>query len=390
MGRSKPGPRSSGIFDLLGVGQESANPPAASTGDAQSGATAGGDIARIPLAQLRLDLAQPRRPLPLIYASAVNSGALTLVAAVAQWARDAGVALTLDVDPDAPLAKGAGRILDEIRRELAPSVREVGLINPITVVAAQQGHYAIETGERRALAHALLVACGHSEFDSVPAQIVERGEIARRQFEENEARQDLTAVQKARLWWAARYRLSGRGRIDWSRFDGAENLNTVLGSEDKGELVPWARVEEYLKRSKQSRIYSLRVLELPAAAIALAEAYSLSEKVLRPVLEQHAGDPARQLALVQEEAQRLDAGEVSSSRQMARRVAKPADKPETSAAQGSATGYRRALGSLDKLTGGRALPQKEIKRLTEALSADQDIVEAARRLKPLIDRLAGQ
>lgn len=392
--RSKAPARSSGIFDLLGVGSEAAPDEGGAKQQASIEATAtASGILRIPLDHLRIDLAQPRRPLPISYATQVNSGALTLVQAIKKWAKDTGVPLSVEFDSESDLAKGAGRTLDALRRELALPILDVGLINPISVIKVSDSQFTIETGERRALAHAFLTAAGHDGFDAVPAQVVDRGEVVRRQFEENEARQDLTAVQKARMWWSARYRLSGRGRIDWSKFANTDNLNEVLGSEDKGDLVPWTKAEQQLKRSRQMRIYSLRIFDLPAEAVRLAEEYALPEKVLRPIMDQHAGDGPQQLALIQAEAQRHDSGVVSSAKDMARRVAKAAEgkgnkKPASGADDAGA--YKRALASLDKLMGGQAMNAKDMKRLTDSLVADEAIVDTARRLKPLIDRLAGK
>lgn len=391
MAKSKAPARSSGIFDLLGVGNEAPAAPS-SAAPREKGDAAASGIVRIPLAQLRLDLAQPRRPLPVAYATKVNSSALTLVQAVERWAKDTGVPLSSKFDAESKLGAGAARALDELRRELAAPILDVGLINPISVVDGGDGHYTIETGERRALAHAYLVASGHAEFCEIPAQVVERGEIARRQFEENEARQDLTAVQKARLWWSTRYRLSGLGRIDWSKFESVDNLNAVLGAEDKGELAAWTKVEQKLKRTKQMRIYNLRVFDMPAEAIRLAEEYGLSEKVLRPILEQFASDPVQQIKLVREEAQRHETGEASSAQTMAKRIAAKAGGANAKrgvAAADESIAYKRAFSAFDKLTGGKTIAARDVKRLSEALGEDESIVEAARRLKPLIDRLAG-
>lgn len=190
MPKRNAAPRSSGIFDLLGVAQESpASSGAAAKGQSAKPAAASPEpaaaesgISAIALSALRLDLAQPRRPLPLTYATKVNSGALTLVDAIKKWAADVGLPLTLAFDAETPLAKGAAHALDLLRRELALPIFDVGLINPISVIESGEAQYTVETGERRALAHAYLVACGHAEFERVPAQIVERGEIARRQL----------------------------------------------------------------------------------------------------------------------------------------------------------------------------------------------------------------
>jgi hypothetical protein len=392
-----------GIFELLNSTAEperddapvSAAKPSRKSGPAETASAEAdegqGGVAMIDVSALRLDLAQPRRPLPLKYASRVNAGALTLIEAIAAWAKDAGVALALDADDDAP-ARGSRAALLALKRELALPIRDVGLINPISVIAANDGHFTIETGERRALAHALLAAAGFDAFARIPAQIVARDvDVARRQIEENEAREDLSAVQRARMWWNARYRLSRLGRIDWSKLDGADNVNDALAKSERGELVTWTEVERALGRTRQMRAYHLRVLDMPAEAIRLAEEFGLSEKVLRPVLEAHAGDKDKQLALVREEVARLQGGaDATSSRAMHARVKTGKAKAAGGHVDSDVGGFKRALGAFDRLTGGRAIAARDVRRLTDALGEDDAIVEAARRLKPLIDRLAAR
>jgi hypothetical protein len=392
-----------GIFELLNSTAEPerddapvpAAKPSRKSGPAETASAEAdegqGGVAMIDVSALRLDLAQPRRPLPLKYASRVNAGALTLIEAIAAWAKDAGVALALDADDDAP-ARGSRAALLALKRELALPIRDVGLINPISVIAANDGHFTIETGERRALAHALLAAAGFDAFARIPAQIVARDvDVARRQIEENEAREDLSAVQRARMWWNARYRLSRLGRIDWSKLDGADNVNDALAKSERGELVTWTEVERALGRTRQMRAYHLRVLDMPAEAIRLAEEFGLSEKVLRPVLEAHAGDKDKQLALVREEVARLQGGaDATSSRAMHARVKTGKAKAAGGHVDSDVGGFKRALGAFDRLTGGRAIAARDVRRLTDALGEDDAIVEAARRLKPLIDRLAAR
>jgi ParB/Sulfiredoxin domain len=82
--------------------------------------------------------------------------------------------------------------------ELATSVYNDGLTNPITVVQIAPRQYQIETGERRWLAYHLLNL--HIEDDSyskISARIVEKKNIWR-QAAENNARANLNAISKAR------------------------------------------------------------------------------------------------------------------------------------------------------------------------------------------------
>ncbi|QPC85215.1 ParB N-terminal domain-containing protein [Phototrophicus methaneseepsis] len=79
---------------------------------------------------------------------------------------------------------------------LAASIRTNGLINPITV-NHQVDRYIIETGERRWLAHHLLLAEVGNEFAKIPAQEVLEINLWR-QADENGNRRPLNAIGMAR------------------------------------------------------------------------------------------------------------------------------------------------------------------------------------------------
>jgi hypothetical protein len=82
--------------------------------------------------------------------------------------------------------------------DLAASIRRDGLSNPITVVS-EDSSYRLETGERRWLAYHLLHAYYPKEeaWQRIPARIVETVSVWR-QASENNARDDLNAIGKAR------------------------------------------------------------------------------------------------------------------------------------------------------------------------------------------------
>ncbi|MEO1442085.1 MAG: ParB N-terminal domain-containing protein [Chloroflexota bacterium] len=90
--------------------------------------------------------------------------------------------------------------------ELAMSIREKGLMNPITVAPTGNG-YVIETGERRWIAYHLLryyigVDDSHSDrgdlkWDQIPAVNVGEMDVWRQAYENN-ARNNLNAIGKAR------------------------------------------------------------------------------------------------------------------------------------------------------------------------------------------------
>ena len=81
---------------------------------------------------------------------------------------------------------------------LASSIHRDGLSNPITVAKLDNNQYMIETGERRWLAYHLLDMFFEDEdYSKIPARIVEEVSIWR-QAAENNARDNLNAISRAR------------------------------------------------------------------------------------------------------------------------------------------------------------------------------------------------
>ena len=139
---------------------------------------------------------------------------------------------------------GRSAELAEIRRGLAPSILDGGLINPITVTRLSGNTWQVETGERRTLAYAFLCVIGREGFDSIPARVVDGANSGRRQLDENDQRRELSAIHRARMAWGMRYRLSNL-RLDWSRAAaGQGTLNALLAVPARGELVEWQVVAE--------------------------------------------------------------------------------------------------------------------------------------------------
>jgi hypothetical protein len=82
--------------------------------------------------------------------------------------------------------------------DLAVSIRESGLTNPITVVHQHDNTYQIETGERRWLAYHLLnLLSDGNDWSEIPARIMDTVDVWR-QASENSARQNLNAIGIAR------------------------------------------------------------------------------------------------------------------------------------------------------------------------------------------------
>ena len=81
---------------------------------------------------------------------------------------------------------------------LAASIHRDGLSNPITVAKLDDKNYIIETGERRWLAYHLLdMFFEDKDYSKIPARLVDEVSIWR-QASENNARDNLNAVSRAR------------------------------------------------------------------------------------------------------------------------------------------------------------------------------------------------
>lgn len=91
-----------------------------------------------------------------------------------------------------PIEAGFVKLVD-----LAATIRDKGLINPITIYRNGEG-FRLETGERRWLAHHLLAAeLGDPQWEKITAREVDAPSIWR-QAHENTTRDDLNAISLAR------------------------------------------------------------------------------------------------------------------------------------------------------------------------------------------------
>ena len=79
---------------------------------------------------------------------------------------------------------------------LAASIKQDGLTNPITLARRRSG-YVIETGERRWMSYHLLYMVYGEDWRTIPCRIVQEYNVWR-QASENNARQELNAISKAR------------------------------------------------------------------------------------------------------------------------------------------------------------------------------------------------
>jgi len=148
--------------------------------------------------------------------------------------------------------------------ELAGSVREAGVIQPLIVRSLPAGSYELIAGERR------WRAAREAGLDTVPALVRDEAEAARLQTAliENVAREDLNAV------------------------DEAHALATLV--EDLG--VSKEEVGRRIGRSRSAVSNLIRILDLPDEALELIAAGELSEGHGRAILQASGNDARRRLA----------------------------------------------------------------------------------------------
>jgi ParB family chromosome partitioning protein len=132
----------------------------------------------------------------------------------------------IDPNPDQPRKLFDAGALEE----LASSIEENGLLQPITVTKKPRGRYQIVAGERRWRAHQLLVERGAKPFILAIVRPYSAEEVAINAIVENDVRQDTTPMEQARAY---------QRMIDQFGYD-AQSLAKKLGK-------PAFRIEERLR-----------------------------------------------------------------------------------------------------------------------------------------------
>jgi hypothetical protein len=130
------------------------------------------------------------------------------------------------------------------------------------------------------------------------------------------------------------------------------------------------------------------VFDLPAAAVELAEAHGLSEKVLRPLLARAKGDPAEQLRAIQRAvASRVSEGEGGAM--SPERASQSGARNRVDAASGASSlrQAKRAFVSLARVLGEKP-SQREIATLSRQVLSNTALTRQVLALKPLIDAVA--
>lgn len=258
----------------------------------------------------RVNLAQPIQP---------RGGDLEKLFATAGDAEQAaGLQLlavridSIDPDPDQPRSTFSNDGL----RELADSIRQDGVIQPIEVTQTAAGRYLIVHGERRWRAAQL------AGLETVPAVVRRRDydEVTRfvRQVVENIQREDLNDVDRA----AALLRLR---KLMQEELDAARQEN-VATAEPWGGRITWAKVGGRLGYSRQRIHQLIQLLDLPEEIKDAVRDGSLSERETR--VYQGLTTPQQRALHRARMAGEVDAGEV---RQVARLLRELPDKTVTQA-----------------------------------------------------------
>ncbi len=232
---------------------------------------ASGAPRQLQITQLTPDPEQPRWVLPSPWRDDFLAGTLTAVDAYLAW-RKAALKSKDPIETER---------LAEIE-QLADSLQVGGQVNPITVVRTEGG-YRIETGERRFWAHVHLVAVDKDAAAAAVPVTIQASFDPFRQAIENLHTKGLNAVALARQIVRL---LLAEGAIPAPGQEWATPLEGYRwAAEQRVGPGGWKRVETAMGLKADSLARFLRLLRLPAPALAAADRANLSEKQLRPVTE---------------------------------------------------------------------------------------------------------
>lgn len=225
---------------------------------------------QLQIAQLTPDAEQPRWVLPSPWRDQYLAGTLTAIDAYLAWRK----ATFKSKDPVET------ERLTEIE-QLAHSLQVGGQVNPITVVRTETG-YRIETGERRFWAHVHLVAVEKDPAAAAIPVTIQSTFDPFRQAIENLHTRGLNAIAMARQIVRL---LNAEGAFPAPGQDLTPLEAYRWAAEQRVGPGGWKRVEVAMGLKADSLARFLRLLRLPAAALAHADRANLSEKQLRPVTD---------------------------------------------------------------------------------------------------------
>jgi hypothetical protein len=240
----------------------------------------------LPIRAIRPDPYQARRVLPAAVRAGFVTGQLDPPGALGAWR-----ALAEDDSREAEL-------LQTLVVNLALSIRDQALVNPITVCSDGPSRYLIETGERRWWAHWWLVSVeGRSAYEQIQAQIVAAAS-PERQAAENLQDSPLSAVQEAcqiaRLLLHQTGRdtdhvvamlARGRGGDRGGLLIGYQPYRIALDLQRKDVYGKWAAIAQIMGRGERQLQRQLALLKLTDGALELADRGGLTEGQLRALVE---------------------------------------------------------------------------------------------------------
>ena len=168
------------------------------------------NVKRIAIEGIMADAQQPRRTVPSEVRRELPDYYRKPIEALHMWHQLAEVAHGDRIDIRANLMMQGDGNDDDLASNgivdsffaliaLASSIQRDGLTNPITIVVHRSDEikYVIDTGERRWLAHHLLVMYEIDNHEQIAARVVSRADVWR-QATENNSRSELNAISKAR------------------------------------------------------------------------------------------------------------------------------------------------------------------------------------------------
>jgi hypothetical protein len=311
--------------------------PAAQTFGAVDIPASGRIVAKpIPLSLIHFDLEQPRRTIPLSIrqgwdGSPAGIGDLTkrwhtlatqrlkhpIDAMKIVWGEE-GLPESEDDDSLRQRAQHDGIVRSYLATlELAASIRERGLTNPITVSAIPDGRFLLETGERRVMAHHILRSLLLDKAaDKIAAQTVTRDLF--RQAEENNQRVELAAIERARqiaLLIMEVYRARGHEFQPITAFERdqdfyaqvADGYQFSVRGDDKDRLLAASGVPS----SKQLRVYR-GLLRIDADLWDQADESKLSLKAALELADKRTGGNASGNFTTENSEENVHAGTLST------------------------------------------------------------------------------
>jgi len=272
--------------------------------EARAKAAARVSVTGINIYSISPDKSQPRRALPigLRYASIRTQEEAT--ALFSEWSSSANIYGQYDAvadfynqrdtqgndsaswDEKMPEEENAPE-LSSLRAivALAASIYRSGLINPIAVVRSTNG-YVIESGERRWLAHCFVHAVtGESKFTTIPSRVFSALDRFR-QASENGARENLSAISKARQLALLIMESTGKTYSPIEHFPHERQFYAQV-ADGKTHRIPNGASAEFAKimglKNEQSLRLIRALLTMPNECWDIADSLDMTENRIRTI-----------------------------------------------------------------------------------------------------------